>query len=47
MMINNFLDFLRERLVEFGFFDIVPDQLIVNEYEVGQGIHAHIDKTHW
>jgi hypothetical protein len=43
----SFAEFLRERLVSYGFFDRVPDQLIVNEYEVGQGIHAHIDKTHW
>jgi len=40
------LEFVRNRLLAQGFFQSLPDQLIVNEYEVGQGIHPHIDKTH-
>ena len=31
------------RLVERDLFTVMPDQLIVNEYEPGQGITAHID----
>ena len=23
-----------------------PDQMIINQYRVGQGIHAHVDKVH-
>lgn len=34
---------IAERLFQLGYFDVLPDQLIVNEYEVGQGISAHID----
>lgn len=40
------LEFLRSRSVERGVFDVLPDQLIVNEYMVGQGIHSHTDKTY-
>ena len=32
-----------QRLQEQGYFDTVPDQVIVNEYEPGQGISAHVD----
>ena len=32
-----------ERLRTFGAFDRAPDQLIVNEYEPGQGIAPHVD----
>jgi alkylated DNA repair dioxygenase AlkB len=32
-----------QRLLDQGLVDEVPDQLIVNEYEPGQGITAHID----
>jgi len=32
-----------ERLVRGGYFEEVPDQVIVNEYLPGQGITAHID----
>ncbi len=32
-----------ERLVQLGILAEQPDQLIVNEYEPGQGITAHID----
>jgi alkylated DNA repair dioxygenase AlkB len=34
---------LAQRLVRDGYMDEVPDQLIVNEYEPGQGIAAHVD----
>lgn len=33
-----------DRLVEAGLFDNRPHQLIVNEYQPGQGIAPHIDK---
>ena len=34
---------LAERLTSEGHFQAVPDQLIINEYQPGQGISAHID----
>ena len=34
---------LAERLTFEGHFQAVPDQVIVNEYQPGQGISAHID----
>src|SRR5215813_3904814 len=34
---------LAERLVAEGHMAAAPDQLIVNEYEPGQGITAHVD----
>ena len=34
---------LAHRLNREGFFSQVPDQVIVNEYEPGQGIAPHID----
>jgi alkylated DNA repair dioxygenase AlkB len=34
---------LAERLTCEGHFQAVPDQVIVNEYQPGQGISAHID----
>ena len=34
---------LAERLTAEGHFRTVPDQVIVNEYQPGQGISAHID----
>ena len=34
---------LAERLITEGHFQTVPDQVIVNEYQPGQGISAHID----
>ncbi|MCX7561923.1 alpha-ketoglutarate-dependent dioxygenase AlkB [Sulfitobacter sp. F26204] len=34
---------LAERLTGEGHFQTVPDQVIVNEYQPGQGISAHID----
>jgi alkylated DNA repair dioxygenase AlkB len=34
---------LAERLTTEGLFEAVPDQVIVNEYQPGQGISAHID----
>jgi alkylated DNA repair dioxygenase AlkB len=35
---------LGERLVSNGIFHAVPDQVIVNEYEPGQGIASHVDR---
>ncbi|MCP4439711.1 MAG: alpha-ketoglutarate-dependent dioxygenase AlkB [Aureispira sp.] len=35
--------FIINRLLEKGIIDFNPDQLIINEYEPGQGILAHID----
>ena len=34
---------LSQRLFEEGVFPSAPDQMIVNEYEPGQGISAHVD----
>lgn len=34
---------LAKRLTAEGHFQVVPDQVIVNEYQPGQGISAHID----
>ena len=34
---------LAERLTSEGYFQAVPDQVIINEYQPGQGISAHID----
>lgn len=34
---------LAVRLREDGYIDTVPDQVIVNEYEAGQGIAPHVD----
>jgi alkylated DNA repair dioxygenase AlkB len=34
---------LASRLVADGYMPAAPDQLIVNEYEPGQGITAHVD----
>jgi alkylated DNA repair dioxygenase AlkB len=34
---------LAERLTSEDYFQLVPDQVIVNEYQPGQGISAHID----
>lgn len=31
------------KLVKHGFFDVKPDQVIINEYEPGQGISQHVD----
>ena len=36
---------LAEMLHERGWFDRPPDQIIVNEYEPGQGIAPHVDVT--
>ena len=40
--------FAREtkRLVERGLYQVLPDQMIVNQYTPGQGINPHIDKKH-
>jgi len=34
---------IAQRLLVQGYFSAVPDQVIVNEYEPGQGISAHVD----
>lgn len=39
------LQFLAERLVDRGYFESLPDQVIANEYLPGQGISAHVDCT--
>ena len=39
-----FLRDVADRLHANGWFDAVPDQVIVNEYEPGQGIAAHVDR---
>jgi alkylated DNA repair dioxygenase AlkB len=40
-----FLSVLAERLVAEGHFATLPDQVIINEYEPGQGIGLHVDAT--
>ncbi len=40
----DWLSSLAERLHQEGFFEEVPDQVIVNEYQPGQGIAPHIDR---
>ena len=35
---------LGKRLVDEGYFDRLPDQVIVNEYIGSQGIASHIDR---
>ncbi len=47
MRIGDLPPFIRDvadRLHANGWFDVVPDQVIVNEYEPGQGIAAHVDR---
>ena len=39
-----FIRNLADRLRAKGWFDTVPDQVIVNEYQAGQGIAAHVDR---
>lgn len=34
------------RLVSTGLMPYEPDQMIINHYTPGQGIHPHVDKTH-
>jgi alkylated DNA repair dioxygenase AlkB len=36
---------IAQRLVDYGYFDHLPDQVIVNEYLPGQGINSHTDRT--
>jgi alkylated DNA repair dioxygenase AlkB len=36
---------IAHRLVDNEYFANLPDQVIVNEYEPGQGINAHTDRT--
>lgn len=37
------LERIAQQLNDDGLIDVVPDQVIINEYEPGQGISAHID----
>ena len=39
----NWLGEISSKLVEQKIFALMPDQVIINEYEPGQGIAAHID----
>ena len=39
----DFAILVAEGLIEVGFIEKLPDQLIVNEYEPGQGITPHVD----
>ncbi len=32
-----------KKLKDYQFFEQIPDQVIINEYQIGQGISAHID----
>lgn len=41
--VPGWMAFLHARLLDKQLIDFVPDQAIVNEYLVGQGIAAHID----
>lgn len=41
--IPNWLENIAKRLYTEGVFEDMPDQVIINEYEAGQGISAHID----
>jgi alkylated DNA repair dioxygenase AlkB len=36
---------ISQRLIECNYFDTIPDQVIINEYEPGQGISPHTDRT--
>lgn len=38
-----FCQYFAEKFHEEGWFSVVPDQVIVNEYEPGQGIADHVD----
>jgi len=42
----SWLEPVRNRLVEGKYFPVLPDQLIINEYNPGQGISPHKDKTY-
>ncbi len=41
--IPDYCDFLIERLLSNGILTLKPDQMIINEYEPGQGISPHVD----
>ncbi|KRX03820.1 hypothetical protein PPERSA_04615 [Pseudocohnilembus persalinus] len=40
----DFCDFIIKRMLNEKIIDQEPDQLIINEYEPGQGINPHIDR---
>lgn len=42
-VLPNWLESIAKRLYTEGVFKDIPDQVIVNEYESGQGISPHID----
>jgi len=42
--IPKWCEFVVNRIIKQGLMDVRPDQLIINEYEPGQGISAHIDQ---
>lgn len=42
-LVPDWLQQISERLYCEGVFHKIPDQVIINEYEPGQGISAHID----
>jgi alkylated DNA repair dioxygenase AlkB len=41
--VPDWLENIAKRLYTEGVFENMPDQVIINEYEAGQGISAHID----
>lgn len=42
-MLPDWLEDIAKRLYTEGVFEDMPNQVIINEYEAGQGISAHID----
>lgn len=39
----NWCKVLYQKMIDKNIIDFVPDQAIINEYEIGQGISSHID----
>ena len=39
----DWVTFISERMIEKNLMEYLPDQLIINEYQPGQGISPHID----
>jgi alkylated DNA repair dioxygenase AlkB len=39
----DFTNLLKAKMLRDGYFEKEPDQLIINEYEPGQGISTHVD----
>lgn len=42
-VLPKFCQYFAEKFHEEGWFSVVPDQVIVNEYKPGQGIADHVD----